>query len=356
MGFTRIVTHVQPYLDDIAGIWLLLKFGASAFPGIDKALVEFWTSMPEGRTPKDLERDGILLVGIGGGRFDEHSSADGRRKGNNSSLTLIAKELYLDEDPALQPLFNFILKRDSKLVGSSFDLHGLTKTMYSARRDDMTVWKWVFEILEAIYAQNLGFFEQAGTDLQSAKVSRVPTANNGSAILVVGNSDSREFSKYARSSHGRSAGIVIQRNSSGSVQVQTYVRSGINLIDTVQIIRTEEMKVAGKKISFGWEHLGSDGTISECPEWHYAAEGQMLLNGSATHKKPPTKLPLERISELVQIGINPKAFEPTRKSKCQQGVCSSTEQSPCPWHGWELYRCRRVRHGMWQTTRSASRV
>lgn len=348
MTYKVIATHNQCHLDEMAGIWLLRRFGDISFAGISEARVEFWGQMPEGKTPKEFESEGILLIGIGGGRFDEHPCADGGRKKDECAITLIAKELGLDEDPALRSLIEFVCKRDLTLTGSPFDLHAMIKTFYSAGRDDMTVWEWVFAALEAIYEQSLKFFEGAATDFQSAEIRDVQIGGRKTK-LAIGVSDSREFAKFARSAHGCRAGIVIQRNSAGNVHVQTRNNLGINLLDTAQMIRIEEILAQGKVVSNDWEYLRREGTLPECPAWHFSSEGKMLLNGSTTHVKEPTRLPLDRIAELVQIGINPQAFEKNRAAQCQQGNCTSTSKNPCPWYGWGLHRCRRIRFAQRQS-------
>ncbi len=345
--FKTIATHLQPHLDEIAGIWMLVKFGEGLFPGINNALVEFWDKMPEGKTAAGLETEGVVCVGIGGGRFDEHPSANNGRKQDDCAVTLIAKELNFIDDPAMKPLLEFVRMRDLKLTGSAFDLHALVKTLYNAGRSDEAVWNWVFEILGAIYQQQLGFFEGAGTDFMRARVRDIRIGNLRGEVkntkMAVGVSDSREFAKYARSPHGCSAGIVIQQTSSGNVQIQTKDRLEINLTDVVRMIRIEENKARARQVPEDWKYLETERSLPVCEEWHYFLDGKMLLNGSTTADKQPTRLSLVKIEELVQIGVDPRAFEPAHRTMCEQGVCTSSPQRPCQWYGWGLQRCRKVR-------------
>jgi len=55
---------------------------------------------------------------------------------------------------------------------------------------------------------------------------------------------------------------------------------------------------------------------------------------------------LEKILEIVLIGINPGIFEPGHTSSCEQGICTSTGREKCPWYNWGLNRCQKIRIDM----------
>lgn len=59
-----LVTHINPHLDDICGIWLLKKF----HPDFKDAKVEFISASHKGES----ETEDRIYVGTGGGKFDEH--------------------------------------------------------------------------------------------------------------------------------------------------------------------------------------------------------------------------------------------------------------------------------------------
>ncbi|MEK7545708.1 MAG: hypothetical protein AAB554_01360 [Patescibacteria group bacterium] len=75
-----LVTHVIPHLDDIAALWLLVRFDPSA----KKAPLKFVETSPEG---VKLAK-GEVGVGVGRGRYDEH-------KGDlkDSAVSLVWKDL-----------------------------------------------------------------------------------------------------------------------------------------------------------------------------------------------------------------------------------------------------------------------
>lgn len=61
-----LVTHINPHLDDIAGIWLFKKF----HPDVKDAKIEFISASRDAAV-KEKNKDKIF-VGTGGGQFDEH--------------------------------------------------------------------------------------------------------------------------------------------------------------------------------------------------------------------------------------------------------------------------------------------
>lgn len=80
MSRKTLVTHVIPHLDDIAALWLLVRFEPSA----KEARLKFVTTSPEGiRLAK-----GELGVGVGRGKYDEHK---GDKK--DSAASLVWKDL-----------------------------------------------------------------------------------------------------------------------------------------------------------------------------------------------------------------------------------------------------------------------
>ncbi|HTK60525.1 MAG TPA: hypothetical protein VL283_04990 [Candidatus Baltobacteraceae bacterium] len=75
-----LVTHVIPHLDDIAALWLLVRFDPTA----KRAPLKFVETSPEGvKMPK-----GAIGVGVGRGIYDEHK---GDKK--DSAVSLVWKDL-----------------------------------------------------------------------------------------------------------------------------------------------------------------------------------------------------------------------------------------------------------------------
>ncbi len=61
-----LVTHINPHLDDIAGIWLLKKF----HPDFKDAQIEYISASRDQAVKEESEDK--FFIGTGGGKFDEH--------------------------------------------------------------------------------------------------------------------------------------------------------------------------------------------------------------------------------------------------------------------------------------------
>lgn len=76
-----LVTHINPHLDDIVGIWLFKKF----HPAFKDARIEFLSAAKDGVTlndePVDSKED-IVHIGIGRGKYDEHKGDVGESAGS----------------------------------------------------------------------------------------------------------------------------------------------------------------------------------------------------------------------------------------------------------------------------------
>lgn len=60
----KLITHINPHLDDIAAIWLLKKY----LPDFANAEIDFISADNQ----HQIESDDLLFVGVGRGKYDEH--------------------------------------------------------------------------------------------------------------------------------------------------------------------------------------------------------------------------------------------------------------------------------------------
>ncbi len=113
-----ILTHESPDLDAIMSVLLMRKFGEDKFPGVSEAKFQFASanSLPGGKTPKELEAEGILALDIGGGRFDTHpvGNAVDKNKRERSATDLIAEELAVIYDERWAPLVEYTRLQDTQ--------------------------------------------------------------------------------------------------------------------------------------------------------------------------------------------------------------------------------------------------
>lgn len=345
MAFNKIVVHNRPHLDEIAAIWLLKKFGQEIFPGIGDAEIAFLNTgreSPDGRSAAEYEEEGVLFVGVGGGRFDDHP------KNGECATTLVAKALGVNDDPALAKILKYVTNNDLKGSSQPLDVADVVQSYYQEFPDNpLFIIEWAMTGFEVEYTKQLRFFTATREEFERAARIEEVDGPRGKLKLAVVESDSEQIGKFARSEYGGQVAIIIQRNSSGNVQIFTNRKYGLMLYDVVQMIRLAEAEKRGSAVTSDWKVLASEGKIEGAEEWYFHEPVQALLNGSLTASDvPPTKLSLDEIKEMVLVGINPAIFEPQRAGECRKGVCTSTLHNPCPWYRWGLHRCRKIRYQM----------
>lgn len=350
--FDTIVTHERPHLDEYLAIFLLRKFGEDKFPGVSKATIVYWNSggqVPDARTANDYEKEGALLVGIGGGCFDEHPTADGDRKEGECAATLVAKALGIADDPSLEKILKFAVNNDLKAAAHPFDIAYVAKVMHQQYPNNPEiVMEWVMAGLEAKYHEQASFFNETKKEFDRVAEIEVIQGPRGKMLkMATVVSDDEQMSKFARSVYGGSIAVVIQKKSLGNIQIYTNRQYGLTLYDVAQMLRLAEQEKKGKVITREWKILASEGKVQGAEEWFFHYAGQMLLNGSLTATSvPPTKLSLDKIREIVRIGVNPNVFEPSFSVSCKKGICASTMKKECPWYKFGLHRCREIRFEM----------
>ncbi|MEK7665207.1 MAG: hypothetical protein AAB361_03670 [Patescibacteria group bacterium] len=339
-----IVTHKRPHIDEVCAIWLLQKFGEKMFPGISETKITFAGAGGEdleGFSSDEFESEGVVLVGIGGGKFDEHPGVKTFGKPDECASTLVAKELGIESEPALEKILNFVKKSDLKAGNQPFDLSNLVKSMHHAHPNDPAkVINWVMLALDSKYQEQVHFIKTK-SELANKSVTEEIQGPGRKIKMVSGISDSEQFNNVCRN---KGAAIVIQRRSSGNTQIYTSNREGLVLYDVAQMLRIEEQDAKGKVITTDWRVLASEGKVEGAEEWYFQVTGQMLLNGSLSCPNTPTNLNLEKIRDIVKIGVDPASFEPSRTEQCQKGICVSTQHNPCPWYKYGLGRCRKIRY------------
>jgi hypothetical protein len=353
--FKIIATHQGVHLDELVAICLLKKFGEEKFPGIRKAKVVYWNTggkTPDGRSVEDYEKEGVLIVGMCGSKFDEHPSRGDQIRKGECATTLVAKYLGVEDDPALEKIFNYVIRDDTKGGSHPFDLSHIIKLLHQKYPDNPTkVVRWAIEAIEAKYEEQLQFFTVTKQEFErKAKIEDIfgPNGRQLKLITIVTIvSDDPQMNKFARSAHGCNADIVIQKNSLGNVQIFTNKKSSLLLYDVAQMIRLKEQYAKHKVVTTDWQKLASEGNVEGVEEWFFHYEGQMLLNGSLTASAvPPTRLTLDTIRALVKIGVDTNYFNDRRSNDCKEGICTSTRNSECSLYKFGLHRCRKIRFEM----------
>jgi len=302
--YRYIATHVSPHFDDAVAIALLQEYGEKKYPGISESEILLFpnsANTPDGRPVKSWETEGYLFVGMAASRFDEHPIAGRPRQEGECAATLVARDLGIRHDPAVEKLLDYTLRVDTKGMkgGNPYELPVLMQDAVVADLEDhLTVLAHVLGLLRAKIRRQKKFWGEVKEEFeQNAHILKCFVPSCGCSINVaVIQSDSTEMNAFARSRYGCEAGIVIQQNSKGQVQIHTAKRLGINIELAVKLIRQAEQRISGQSVS-DWRTLGVDGTLAN---WHFYKEAQMVLNGSLTATDvPPTGLSLNNIVQIV---------------------------------------------------------
>jgi len=335
----KTVSHQSPDLDALGAIWLAKKFGQKKFSGIDKAPIEFLPGgliMPDGRTGDDWLKDGILVVDMGGGRFDHHQySSKDNQQNQRCAATLVAEFLEIREDLALKQILQSIAINDLFGESRAMDLAHLIKDRNAIDKDPQETFAIVSQWLDDAYAAQQLFVEALEVKSTTAILS---LTGDRKIKIATALTDNPQAAKALRSN--LKADVVMIKNSRGNVQIFNRTVDGVQTVgfgDVVRILRYEEQRKAGKITVTDWK-LGQEKAVPGpgIELWYYLANPrngiEMLLNGSQTVEKPPTQLSEDEIMRAITIGID--------QDYCSPG-CNPQECSKCEFYPYGLKRCQK---------------
>lgn len=343
--FTEIPTHKKPHIEEIAAILLLQRFGSRLFPGIDTAKVVFWEAgyqTPGNKSWEDLNKAGIFpAIGCGGSIFDEHPNQSRPRIEGECSLTLVIKALGLEDELWLEKVIRYCLVTDLKGGSHPYEAGNIIKLINDEwfDKDPQYAFNLCKQIVNVMFNDQIRFFNEAGKGYKACSEVYDGYHNRRKITVVSMVTDDTNMPKYARSKHGDLADVVIKKDSLGHIHISARKQSNINFDDVISLIRIEEMriKLSKQNIEGKPEVLKAGGTIAAVPEWHYEPTHPAIFNGTKTAtEKPATKIPFERIIELVMLGLNEKMFHSNHYRKCITGYCAG---KVCPLFDAHLSRC-----------------
>ncbi len=113
----NVVLHQNAHLDEYLALYLLQLHGEQSFPGIGKAELGYYTSAMSG-DDNLYDSRGILPLGCGRGRFDEHKTGCE----DQTATSLVASHLQVDAKPELQRLLQESFLCDKKRGASRTQL------------------------------------------------------------------------------------------------------------------------------------------------------------------------------------------------------------------------------------------
>ncbi|MCK9351649.1 MAG: hypothetical protein WCT49_05650 [Candidatus Paceibacterota bacterium] len=329
-----VVTHPQPHDDEIKQMFLFRDYGDEKYPGIRQAIIDrnvlFLREDQFTMSREEYENNGQLLLGVGGGDFDEHATANNHgRKEGECGATLVARKLGVDKLPELKKILQYTLAADlnsftqlyapelesfrksnpalfRKLAADiamlrSVDPDTTVKLIHEKHPDDPWVAiEWDFTAIEAKLAEQHEFHVVAPKAAKSACVENFSGITFNSV-----ESDCPVIAKYLRSKEGGQADVVVQKSpTTGQVQIFTNNQAKINTDAIAKLLRLLELKQAKKAIILSEEETVREGTLENVPEWYYFKNASMLFNGSRTAPNTPaTQIPFNVIIMAIRFAL-----------------------------------------------------
>jgi len=310
MNYSKIIIPTRPHPDVIVGIFLLIKFGAEKYPGIKDALIEIWQALPAGDTALSLEQKGVLLLDVGGSKFDHHKS------GKNLSH-LIAEDLGIFVEPSVFKLLAYAERDDKHGLGTvsndqldkAFGLSGLVASLNKTEENPEKVVKIVLPLLEAHFLEENRRTHELPQEFEKklkegkAEVFQVKQSKKDLKVVVL-ESDNLSMAGWLKSAGGIKADVVCQKNSAGFTNILTKPLKMIDLRWLAAYLRKAEAEMRNIKLVCSTFDLMKDEKMKEIPEWYYDRATNSVLNGGARPQGIlPTAISLETITDILKESL-----------------------------------------------------
>jgi hypothetical protein len=358
----RIVTHTNPHLDELVAVWLLLKFAREIFLGIENAS---WEQLSVNQMPFSWqEKPNTLFVGCANSPYDEHGLKPAEFSAT-CSAKLVAEGIFRWVPDNLRFLIDGVTDADRNKK-SPTHLGSVIKAMFDL--PEMDIWKvynWLKFFLDKVFKsekalckkvdseltlyqssrqdfnakfvsesrpwKNLEFktvskfvgdgrwtalgkralehrqavFEQALREIQRNGVTHQFQSIVGPRQLLVIESDNKQISPASRYLDHH---ICIIKDPKGNVVIMANSSSGLLFYNVIAGIRKREFEKRSVRSNFHWLQLQSEGTLTDCPWWHFhQGTGGMgnIYNGSTSYPDTePTTIPLQEIVQIVLFQLS----------------------------------------------------
>lgn len=332
----EIVTHGSPvHLDELLARLMLRDYGEEKLPGVSTAI--FRTIRP-GENINELRKreecGEIVLLGLGGGQFDEHETNGDEEKAKECCATLVGKSLGLDQKYDWNRVLKYVLHTDKHPPTLVLDLATSVVRFQRQGWGLNSVLNYTETTVKAALDDFKGFSQ---TSLLNVKEQSI-IINGQDYFIAIAKTDDPNITKYTLYF---GAAVAIVKSSTNHIQVITNNEYHLDVRDVLRVLRIWEQKKNrnGKKIT-DWKTLETEESLPEVPEWYYHGDSNNILNGGTSRPDiPATKLSLDEVVSAVRIGLENSFY-----SSCRRNLCNSTPNKPCPWHELGLLRCRRIRY------------
>ncbi len=310
MNYTKIIIPTRPHADVIVGIFLLIKFGQEKYSGIKDASIDIWQELPAGDTNSSLDSKGVLLLDVGGGKFDHHN------KGKNLSQ-LIAEDLGILINPAIAKILDYAQRDDKYGLGTisndsldkAFGLSGLISSLNKTERDPGKIVKIILPLLEAHLQEQVRRTQELPQEFEEklkqgkAEIFEIKQGKKNLKVVVL-ESDNLSMAGWLKSAGGVKADVVCQKNSAGFTNILTKPLKMIDLRWPAAYLRKAEAEFRERKLVCSTFDLMQPGKIKDIPEWYYDRATNSVLNGGASPKGIlPTGIPLDTVVEILKESL-----------------------------------------------------
>lgn len=298
-------------VDGIISCFLLTQFGEEHFPGIKNAEYVFWIDIPKEKNVEDLKKEGYILLDIGGGMFDHHAKSTGGREKCMSQM--VAEYLGVHKDPSIKKLLEYARRDDLEGRGTvskdpidrAFGLSGLINNLNRSLPDDQEiVLRIVMHLIVAHYIEERKRSEDFPKEYEEkiknnkAQLYIIETVR-GPIKLVSIETDEIGIAGYLRAQ--RQIDIVVQKMSSGHVNIITQQKHMFDLSEIAKFLRIAEAQENGSQGMLIETELSNPGRVTGVDEWYFDSRARTIQNGGIRPQwTKATALPLPAIVEIVK--------------------------------------------------------
>lgn len=328
-----IITHNRPHSDEVLMAFLAAKYPSALFGSIahiikldeledeERPFGENIILRTEGGSYQNTNwlthwRNGLRLLGTGGGVLDEHLAKGEPRIENESGATLMARLLGIVDKEELRRLLNVVRKLDT-----AGNLYALLKGFDIKEAHRESNWKDIrtgsaedkahqlIVIRKGLVWLNT-FIERELRIINEFRLKGYLRKVDAQGNVLIGRlrSDLPVMIDYIREKYGTS--LVIQKGRSGRATIlmdKSKLPPDV-MVEIVQAIRTEEAHINNRPLPADQNELRENGRADCAPEWHYD-NGFMLLNDSESYPDaaPPTRITSLRLEDIAAEILAAKA-------------------------------------------------
>jgi hypothetical protein len=317
--------------DTATAVYLLKNFGEKQFPGISQAKIIFWTAPPSDKSPAEYEKEGYLLLDLGG-RFDHHVT--NRESGSRSEClsTLVAAAIGMEKSPVIKKLLAWAKRDDLEGKGTiSADpldrAFGLSGIIMNLNREFANEPEKTLNIITTIigvhvseeYRRHIELPQEWETLKASGKAKEFE-ARQGSADLkcAFAHTDNAALAGYLRAAH--KFDVVVIRRATGHLSMVTRQERSLDLRPVIASLRVQEALKKGLSVNPKDPNLMAPGKFPGLDEWYYDDAANTLQNGGINPQGiPASKLSDDEVLTAIQQGL-PRGVIGALKRQKEQGL------------------------------------